>query len=294
MRARSAPASTNVPIARRGPRRWLSSRERRRPCKVSNREVLRRKRRRAVTSRRISGPLRRSNRALRSMRLRSRVSRRNINSLRNTNPRRSISRLRTSRRDRTSRLPAAPPQMPPPPQVFVRPYAPPPPSSGLPVWLLTVLFALATLGVVAGIVWTVGYFHNRPETKPSAATESPAAKPGAAANPLQRYIEISGVRFAEDPRHKDKTLVHFVVTNHSDAEIMGLGGNVTIWGSTRKSEEDAEGTFAFKADVKPMESKELEAPLNTKMKIYELPDWQNVTTDVQITAPAASASSPAR
>jgi hypothetical protein len=36
-----------------------------------------------------------------------------------------------------------------------------------------------------------------------------------------------------------------------------------------------------------MESKELTAPLTTKLKIYELPDWQNVTTDVQITAPAA-------
>jgi len=178
----------------------------------------------------------------------------------------------------------------------VRPYAPPPeaPASGLPVWVLTVLFALAALGVIAGVVWIAGYFHNRPETKPSAATESPAAKPGAATNPLQRYIEISGVRFAEDPKHKDKTVVQFVVTNHSDAEIEGLGGNVTIWGSTRKSEEDAQGTFTFAANLKPMESKELTAPLNTKMKIYELPDWQNVTTDVQITSPGGSAGSPAR
>jgi hypothetical protein len=192
--------------------------------------------------------------------------------------------------------PAAPPQMPPPPQVYVRPYVPtaPPASRGLPVWLLTILFALAALGVIAGVVWTVGYFHNRPETKPSAAVESPAAKPGAAANPMQRYIEISGVRFIEDPKHKDKTDVHFVITNHSDAEILGLGGNVTVWGSTRKSEEDAQGTFTFKADVKPMESRELTSPLNTKLKIYELPDWQNVTTDVQITSPAASGGSPGR
>jgi hypothetical protein len=174
---------------------------------------------------------------------------------------------------------------PPPPQVFVRPYAPPAPTRGLgmPVWLLTILVTLAVLGVVAGVVWTVGYFHNRPETKPSASVESPAAKPGAATHPLQRYIEISGVRFAEDAKHK--TVVRFMVTNHSDAEILGLGGNVTVWGATRKSEEDAQGSFTFTADLKPMESKELTAPLNTKLKIYELPDWQNVTTDIQITAP---------
>lgn len=181
-----------------------------------------------------------------------------------------------------------PPPTQPPPQVYVRPYSPlpPPPSGGLPTWLMTVLFALAILGVVAGVVWTVGYLKNRPETKPSAAVESPAAKPGAATNPLQRYIEISGVRFLEDPKHKDKTMVRFVIVNHSDAEIQGLKGNATVWGSTRKSEEDAQGTFTFSTDIKPMESRELTEPLNTKLKIYELADWQNVTTDVQITAPA--------
>ena len=31
----------------------------------------------------------------------------------------------------------------------------------------------------------------------------------------------------------------------------------------------------------------LTVPLKTKLKIYELPDWQNITTDVQITAPPA-------
>jgi hypothetical protein len=30
----------------------------------------------------------------------------------------------------------------------------------------------------------------------------------------------------------------------------------------------------------------MSVPLNTKRKIYELGDWQNLTTDVQITAPA--------
>ena len=45
--------------------------------------------------------------------------------------------------------------------------------------------------------------------------------------------------------------------------------------------------FTFTTDLKAYESKELTAPLNTKLKIYELPDWQNVSTDVQITAPAA-------
>ena len=106
-------------------------------------------------------------------------------------------------------------------------------------------------------------------------------------NPLQKYIEVSGVRFVQDA--KKKTMAKFVIVNHSEADINGLAGNVTIWGRTQKSEEDAQGTFTFNTSLAPYESKELSVPLNTKRKMYELADWQNLTTDVQITAPAGGA-----
>lgn len=127
---------------------------------------------------------------------------------------------------------------------------------------------------------------NRTPTRPTTAVENPAAKPGAPVNPVQRYIEVAGVRFLEDPKHKDSTVVRFLLINHSEADLIGLAGNVTIWGATRRSEEDAFGSFSFKTDLKANESKELTEPLTTKKKIYEMPDWQNATTDVQITAPA--------
>lgn len=89
----------------------------------------------------------------------------------------------------------------------------------------------------------------------------------------------------ENEKNKNKIDAHFVLTNHSDADLTGLAGNVTIWGRTQKSEEDAQGTFTFLTDLKPGESKELTAPFDTKLKIYELPDWQNINADLQITAP---------
>ncbi len=116
--------------------------------------------------------------------------------------------------------------------------------------------------------------------------ESPAAKPGAKTNPVQKFIEVSGVRFVQDAKKKG-TVVKFIITNHSESDISNLAGNVTIWGRTKKSEEDAQGTFTFSTSMGPYESKEMTAPVNTKLKIYELPDWQNITTDVQITAPGA-------
>lgn len=188
---------------------------------------------------------------------------------------------------------APPPGYPQPPQAYQPPPGYPPqyaPRSSsavrLPTWLLTILFALAFLGLVAGVYWGVGYLRGSgglTAAAPSTSVESPAAKPGAKTNPVQKYIEISGIRFTEDA--KKKTLVKFNLTNHSDADLTGLAGNVTMWARTQKSEEDSVGTFSFSADVPPQATKEVTAPLTTKLKIYELPDWQNVTTDVQITAP---------
>lgn len=178
---------------------------------------------------------------------------------------------------------AASPTVPP---AFAPPFsavAPPPaPKRRIPTWLLTVIFAAAFGGVVFGAYKLI----NRAPSKPTPVVENPAAKPGAPVNPIQRYIEVAGVRFVEDPKHKDKIQVRFILINHADsADLDGVTGNVTIWGSTRRSEEDAFGSFNFKTDLKAGESKELTEPLTTKKKMYEMPDWQNATTDVQITAP---------
>jgi hypothetical protein len=174
----------------------------------------------------------------------------------------------------------APPAAPPAPAV----YRPPAAHSGLPTWLLTILFAFAFLGLGAGIYWAVGYFRN--SGTPTAAVESPAAKPGTAASPYQKYIEVSGVRFTQDG--KKKLEVKYVIVNHSGADIPDLAGNVTIWGRTQKSEEDAAGTFTFATNLRPFESKEMVSALNTKHTAIELPDWQNISTDVQVTSPAAA------
>jgi len=190
--------------------------------------------------------------------------------------------------------PYYPPQ--PPPSAYYPPPQPPQPRPPavpsrfvLPVWLLTIVFALAFVGLVGGIYWIVQVARGtgQPST-PSASVESPAAKSGAKTNPLQRYIEVAGVRFVQDAKTK-KTMAKFLLINHSEADFSGLAGNVTIWGRTQKSEEDAEGTFSFTSNVGPLESKELTAPVNSKLQIYEMPDWQNITVDVQITAPAPEA-----
>jgi hypothetical protein len=183
--------------------------------------------------------------------------------------------------------PLAPPIEPEAPPVLQAPMPVPvhPRRRGLPVWLATVLSAVAIAAIVAGVYWVV---NSRGRTgKLTTAEESLGAKPGAPVSAIQKFIEVSSVRFLEDPKNKEKVVVKFVLTNHSEAELTGLAGNVTIWASTGRSEEDAEGTFEFATSLRGYESKELTAPLAGKKKIYELPDWQNMTNDLQITAPAS-------
>ena len=93
----------------------------------------------------------------------------------------------------------------------------PAPSRGLnlPVWMMTILFALAIAGVVFGMIWMLSTNRGSAGSGPApiASVENPAAKPGAKTNPLQKYIEVSGVRFVEDA--KKKTVAKFVIINHS-------------------------------------------------------------------------------
>ena len=198
---------------------------------------------------------------------------------------------------------AFPPEPPPPPPPAFEPAhsqsplfaaAPPPPPAQkqragamLPTWALAALFALAFLGVGLG-VYAIATRNRASNREAAAATnvDSPAAKPGTKVNALQKYIEVSGVRFSQDKQDKKVINVSFVLINHSDVDVDRLTGNVTVWGRTRNSEEDAVGTFAFMTSIPGTASKELVLPFNTKLKFIELPDWQNITVDLQITGPA--------
>ncbi len=190
---------------------------------------------------------------------------------------------------------APPPYIPPAPPVYA-PAPPPPPSqtyyqppqppkaAGLPTWLMGVLFALAFLGLGAIVYYAVQRF------SPSARAErigvENPANPSRAkvTNPLQKYVEVVGIRLVQNSRKKIEA--KFIVVNHGSVEIADLAANVTLWASTSRSEEDSVGTFSFKIpSLGPGESKDESAPLTTKLKIYELPDWQNTTAELQITSP---------
>ena len=162
------------------------------------------------------------------------------------------------------------------------------PRQGLPTWLLTVIVAVILIGFGGGVYYYLGHSG----AAGTAATEKPAGSAATAAaarqkvaNPLQKYVEIVGLRMLTENK---QPVARFLVVSHSAADITGLEANATIWASTSRSEEDSVGSFSFKLPkLGANDSKELTAPLKTKLKMYELPDWQNATAEIQITAPAA-------
>ncbi|HWF07974.1 MAG TPA: hypothetical protein VG297_05890 [Bryobacteraceae bacterium] len=197
---------------------------------------------------------------------------------------------------------APPGYQPPPPPPYGQPQYPPqqyyapaqpahppppwpqhPPRSGPPTWLMTLGFALALLLVGGGIYYAMQHYGtNNPAEK--AGVENPAnPSRQKVTNPLQKYVEVVGVRMVDE---KKKPVAKFVVVNHSSAEIDDLAADVTLLASTSKSDEDPVGTFSFKlGSIGPNESKDMTEPLKTKFKLYELPDWQNTTAEIQITSP---------
>lgn len=187
--------------------------------------------------------------------------------------------------ERPAETAAPPPPLPPSPAAAPPPvYAVPPPSKGVPTWLLSVLFAVVFVAVGAGIYWVAHSMRGGPQSPASTKLEPVPPKTPPKEHPLQRYVEVTGIRFVQTP--KKETEARFVVVNHSGADITDLAGTVNIWGRTDKSEEEAAGSFAFRVpSLGPYESKEQTAVVKTKLKAYELPDWQNVSTEVQLTSP---------
>ena len=122
--------------------------------------------------------------------------------------------------------------------------------------------------------------------KASAKRDEPvtvAEKPGGPGSsgpvhPLQKYLEITGVRFAESGKGQVK--VHYVVINHSPADLPDLQAQVTVTAN-------AKPVFEFPANIPsigPFESKDMETTVNTNLQPYELPDWQIAKATMRITS----------
>jgi hypothetical protein len=98
------------------------------------------------------------------------------------------------------------------------------------------------------------------------------------AHPLAKFLEVTGVRWSEDAKQKAK--VQFIVVNHSAADLPELKMQITVKAGDKPLFE-----FPFTVpSLGPYESNDFSAPVQTTLKEYELPDWQFLKVDFEITS----------
>lgn len=80
--------------------------------------------------------------------------------------------------------------------------------------------------------------------------------------------------------------IAFGVVNHSEADLGDLSILVNVRTTTAKADEAPLFSFPVKVPaLGPEEMKEVTASVPTKLRIYELPDWQYLRPDFEITEP---------
>jgi len=123
----------------------------------------------------------------------------------------------------------------------------------------------------------------------SSSTAKQAAEPvgpevGKNTNPVAKYIELVGFRLKEkSPGH---IVVQFGVVNHSEADLGDLKMNVNL--RTTASKAGDPPVLAFSANVPalgPEDLKPVTVEVPSKARVYELPDWQFLKAEFQITEP---------
>ncbi len=103
-------------------------------------------------------------------------------------------------------------------------------------------------------------------------------------NPVAKYLELVGFRVNETkPGHLQ---IQFGVANHSEADIGDVKMNVNLSTTAAKPGEPPLITFpASVSKLGPSELKDVSVDVPTKLRVYELPDWQFLKADFQITEP---------
>lgn len=126
-----------------------------------------------------------------------------------------------------------------------------------------------------------------PEPKPAASVSpyGPGPASTSSKNPLAKFIELSGFRLTLESGNKVN--VKFTAINHSDADLEQLGVHVRITTTVAKPGDPPVTEFdAMIPALGPHEDHDVTASGTTTLKSYELPDWQFLRADFDITSPA--------
>jgi hypothetical protein len=153
----------------------------------------------------------------------------------------------------------------------------------VPSWVAALLVFALIGGALFGLYrWQEG------ESAPAAekaSLEQPAARSATAgAHPFTKQLELAGLRIAEGANKK--MALKFAVINHSMAEMDDLALKIDLTSTAAKEGDPPIASVDAKiGTLGILEVKDFEVPIDTKMRVYELPDWQFLKATFTVTSP---------
>jgi hypothetical protein len=102
-----------------------------------------------------------------------------------------------------------------------------------------------------------------------------------AAHPLAQFVEVTGFRIVVDFNKKSE--IHYLVVNHSGADLSDVTVYVTLRTAGAKPGQPPVCRFSFRApNLGPFESKEMTSTIEKLSRAITLPEWQDLRPEVQI------------
>ena len=102
---------------------------------------------------------------------------------------------------------------------------------------------------------------------------------------LAKHLELVGLRLSESGVGKLK--IRYVIVNHSEADLGNLTLNVRLVTTSSKPGEPPLAQFESKLPtLGPHEIQDVTTIVPTKLRVYELPDWQFLKPEFDIVSPA--------
>lgn len=144
------------------------------------------------------------------------------------------------------------------------------------------MFQRVTLGMLCAILCACSPASNQGDKKAGPSLQRVSTS--TSKNPAAKYIELAGFRVRE--KGPGKLEVQFAVVNHSEADLGDLAMDVNLRTTTAKADDPPLCAFSIKVGaVGPEELKQVAVTVPSRLRVYELPDWQYLKADFQITEP---------